>query len=285
MYYCDSYIHATRSVLPDHSFDRDKRQVNEPMNYTNFFDFNDKVVLVSGASRGIGAAIAHGFAANGAEVLVSSRRREACQAVVDKIAATGGRATAYACHQGNMEDIEQLFDAIRTRYDRLDVLINCGATSPWFGPAAETPESAYDKTFEVNLKGPFYMSAKAIALMQRRKSGAIVNIASINGISAGRHRCAYSMTKAAMISMTGCYAAEYGAEGIRVNAIAPGLIDTKLSSALTRDPQKLSNYLSEFAIPRIGQPDDIVAGALYLASDAAAFTTGITLTIDGGVTI
>jgi len=285
MYYCGSEIHATCSVVPDHIFDRDKHQVNKPMNYKNVFDFSDKIVLVSGASRGIGAAIAHGFAANGAEVLVSSRRREACQAVVDEIAENGGRATAHGCHQGNMEDIERLFDAIRSRHGRLDVLVNCGATSPWFGPAADTPESAYDKTFEVNLKGPFYMTANAVALMQPRKSGAIVNIASINGISAGRHRCAYSMTKAAMISMTGCYASEYGAEGIRVNAIAPGLIDTQLSSALTRDPQKLNNYLSEFAIPRIGQPEDIVAGALYLASDAAAFTTGITLTIDGGVTI
>jgi len=211
-------------------------------------------------------------------------RRAACELVVAAINRTGGLAEAHARHQGSEENINQLFDDIERRHGRLDVLVNCGAASPYYGPAAQTPESAYDKTFDVNLKGPFYMCCRAIELMQHARSGAIVNIASIEGISTGHYRAACSMTKAAMISMTGCFASEYGADGIRVNAIAPGLIDTHLSSALTRDPQKLSEIVTEFAIPGVGQPEDIVAGALYLASDSAAFTTDVTLTIDGGVT-
>lgn len=249
------------------------------------FDFSNRVVLVSGGSRGIGEAIARAFAAHGAELMVCSRRLSACETVAKSIREQGGRAAARACHQGNMQDIETLFDHIESDYGRLDVLINCGGTSPYFGPVADTPESAFDKTFEVNLKGPFYMSARAVQLMRKRKRGAIINIASINGQSPGKLRAVYSMTKAAMINMTGAFAREYGVDGIRVNAIAPGLIETRLSSALTEDKQALDNYLERFAIPRVGQPQDIAGAALYLASDAAAFTTGVTLTVDGGLTI
>lgn len=255
------------------------------MDYKNLLNFSKKRVLVSGASRGIGEAIARAFAANGAQVLVCSRKLEACEGVAESIREHGGEATALACHQGNMTDIETLFEHIEQHYGGLEVLINCGATSPYYGPVAQTPESAFDKTIDVNIKGPFYMSARAVSLMQQQKAGAIVNIASINGLSPGRDRGIYSMTKAAMINMTGAFAREYGADGIRVNAIAPGLIETRLSSALTADEQALQGYIKRFAIPRIGQPDDIVGAALYFASDAAAFTTGVTLTVDGGLTI
>ena len=255
------------------------------MDYSKINDFSDRIVLVSGASRGIGAAIAEGFAANGAEVLVASRKLADCEQRVSSIRATGGRAAAYCCHQGKMEDIATLFDAIERDYGRLDVLVNCGGTSPYYGPVAETPEPAFDKTFEVNLKGPFYMSARAVEMMKRQKKGSIINISSVNGRTPGQLRGVYSMTKAAMISMTGSFAREYGADGIRVNAIAPGLVATRLSQALTEDEAKLAGYIERFAIPRVGEPADIVAGVLYLASDAAAFTTGETLTIDGGLTI
>ncbi len=255
------------------------------MDYDNLLDFSNKRVLVSGASRGIGEEIARAFAANGAHVLVCSRKLAACEQVAQSIRDDGGEATARACHQGSLEDIEVLFDWVQRDPGGLDVLVNCGATSPYYGPIAQTPESAFDKTFDVNLKGPFYMSARAVELMQAQKHGAIVNIASINGLSPGRDRGVYSMTKAAMMNMTGAFAREYGVDGIRVNAIAPGLIQTRLSSALTEDEQALQGYIKRFAIPRIGQPSDIVGAALYFASDAAAFTTGVTLTVDGGLMI
>lgn len=255
------------------------------MDYKNLLNFEKKRVLVSGGSRGIGEAIARAFAANGAHVLICSRKLDACEVVAASIREQGQQATATACHQGSMEDIGILFDQIEHDFGGLDVLINCGATSPYFGPVAQTPESAFDKTVDVNLKGPFYMSARAVQLMQKQKAGVVINIASINGLSPGRDRGIYSMTKAAMINMTGAFAREYGADGIRVNAIAPGLIETRLSSALTADEQALQGYIKRFAIPRIGQPSDIVGAALYFASDAAAFTTGVTLTVDGGLTI
>lgn len=253
--------------------------------YKNLLDFSGKIALVSGASRGIGEAIAHGLAANGAEVIVSSRRLESCEKVAAEIVAAGGRATARACHQGNMEDIERLFNEIEGDQGKLDVLVNCGGTSPYYGPIDETPESAFDKTFEVNLKGPFFMSSRAIALMRASGGGSIVNVASINGMTPGALRGVYSMTKAAMISMTKAYAKECGVDGIRVNAIAPGLVQTKLAAALTDDEEMLKGYIDRFAIKRVGQPADMVAGTLFLASDAAGFTTGITLTMDAGVTI
>lgn len=254
------------------------------MDYTKLMDFTGKVVFVSGSSRGIGEAIVRGFAANGADVIVSSRDQAACEKVAESIRADGGKAAAKAAHAGRMEDVEAVFDWIKAEYGRLDVLVNCGGTNPFYGMIGDTPEAAFDKTVDVNLKGPFYMSARAVAMMKEQGGGAIVNVASINGISPGHLQGIYSMTKSAMINMTKAFAREYGPDGVRVNAICPGLIDTKMTAVFTSNEEMLEQYTQSFPIQRAGKPEDMVGGVLYLASDAAAFTTGTTLVMDGGHT-
>jgi len=254
------------------------------MDYTKLMDFSGKTVFVSGSSRGIGEAIVRAFAANGADVIVSSRDQEACEKVASSIRSDGGKATAKACHAGKMEDIAAVFDWIKDEYGKLDVLVNCGGTNPFYGLIGETPEGAFDKTIEVNLKGPFYLSSKAVEMMKTAGGGSIVNVASINGITPGNMQGIYSMTKSAMINMTQAFAKEYGHDGIRVNAICPGLVDTKMTAVFTSNEDMLSKFTNSFPIPRAGKPEDMVGGVLYLASDAAAFTTGTTLVMDGGVT-
>jgi NAD(P)-dependent dehydrogenase (short-subunit alcohol dehydrogenase family) len=247
-------------------------------------DFTGKVVFVSGSSRGIGEAVVRAFAANGARVIVSSRDQEACDKVAASIVADGGDAKAKAAHAGKMDDVAAVFDWIKSEYGRLDVLVNCGGTNPFYGKIGDTPEAAFDKTIDVNLKGPFYLSAEAVKMMQAQGGGAIVNVASINGLSPGHLQGIYSMTKAAMINMTKAFAREYGQDGIRVNAICPGLVDTKMTAVFTSNEDMLKQYTGQFPIPRAGQPHDMVGGVLYLASDAAAYTTGTTLVMDGGHT-
>jgi NAD(P)-dependent dehydrogenase (short-subunit alcohol dehydrogenase family) len=254
------------------------------MDYTKLMDFTGKVVFVSGSSRGIGEAIVRAFAANGAEVIVSSRDQAACDAVAESIRADGGKAKARAAHAGKMDDVISIFDWIQSEYGKLDVLVNCGGTNPFYGLIGDTPEAAFDKTIDVNLKGPLYLSAHAVKMMQAQGGGAIVNVASINGLTPGHLQGIYSMTKSALINMTKAYAREYGHDGIRVNAICPGLVDTKMTAVFTSNEDTLSNYTDSFPIPRAGKPEDMVGGVLYLASDAAAFTTGTTLVMDGGHT-
>ncbi len=254
------------------------------MDYKKLLDFTGKIAFVSGSSRGIGEAIARGFAANGAHVIVSSRDQDACEAVASDIRDSGGLATAKACHAGRMEDVKATFAWIKETFGALDVLVNCGGTNPFYGMIGDTPEKAFDKTIDVNLKGPFYLSAEAVNMMKDAGGGAIVNVASINALSPGDKQGIYSMTKAAMINMTKAYAREYGRFGIRVNAICPGLVDTKMTAVFKADENVLKSFTDSFPIQRMGQPEDMVGGVLYLASDAAGFTTGTSLIMDGGVT-
>jgi len=251
---------------------------------SGMFDLTGKVAVVSGASRGIGQAIAEGLAAHGAHVVVSSRRRESCEAVAEKIRAGGGKATAVECHVGNMADIDALFDAVDKLLGRLDILVNCGATSPYFGPVGDTDLAAFEKTVEVNLRGPFFMSAKAVARMKKSGGGSIINVASINALSPGMHQGIYSITKAALVNMTKSFAKEYGCDNIRVNALLPGLTETKLASALTQNEMLLKPFLEKVPLGRVAQPQEMVGAVVYLASDAAAYTTGAALVVDGGVT-
>ena len=249
------------------------------------FDLSGRVALVSGGSRGIGRARAEGFAASGAEVIVASRRKDACGEVASAIEQAGGKAIAMQCHAGKLDEIEALFGDITSRFGRLDVLVNCGATNPFFGLIGDTEPSVFDKTIEVNLRGPFFMSAHAVKLMRPRGSGSIINVASINGISPGLFQGIYSITKAALINMTKSFALEYGSDGIRVNALLPGLTDTKLASALTKNPEHLQPFLDKIALHRVAQPEEMVGAAIYLASDAYSYTTGATQVVDGGATI
>lgn len=246
----------------------------------------DKVAIVTGASRGIGEAIARTYAAHGATVVLASRKIEGLRAVEQAIRSTGGEAWAHACHTGSKEQVEALFEAAIARYGKVDVVVNNAATNPYFGPMLGIEEAAWDKTFEVNVKGYFYTSrALSRHLASRGAGGAIVNVASVAGMLAMPLQGVYAMTKAAVISMTKTLAVELGAQGIRVNAIAPGLVDTKFASALTTNPDILSVVLNRTALRRVAQPQEIAGIALLLASDASSYMTGETVVVDGGWTL
>jgi len=246
------------------------------------FDLSGRVALVAGASRGIGEAIAHGLAEHGAHVVCSSRKQAACEEVADAIRAKGCSAESMELHLGEISDHDKAIAAIESAHGRLDILINNGATNPYFGPSADAPESAYDKTFDVNAKGPYFLSAKAIPLMLKNERGAIVNVASIDGIQPAQLRVIYGMTKAAVINMTKGMAKEYGNLGIRVNALLPGFTDTKLASALKNAPG-IDEFMKEnLAISRMAQPEEMVGAVLYMVSDEASYFTGQGMVVDAG---
>lgn len=250
----------------------------------NKIDLAGKVAVVNGGSRGIGEAIARGLAACGAEVVLSSRKQESVQDVADSIIADGGKAVAKTCHAGHMDEIEALFEGVRKDFGRLDILINNAAANPYFGPAAKLPPDAFAKTVEVNLRGPYYMMSHAVPLMAESGGGSVVNVASVAALVSMPGQAVYAMTKAGLISLTKSFAREYGKLGIRVNAILPGIVETRFAAALVEDPG-IQKRLASLPVPRAGQPEDMVGGVLYLVSDGAAYTTGTTLVMDGGITL
>lgn len=245
-------------------------------------DFSDKIIMVTGASRGIGESAARLFAARGGHVIVSSRKTESVEAVAASIRDAGGEATALACHVGDAEAIEAAFATIAAEFGRLDVLVNNAATNPHFGHIAETPLSMVDKTVEVNIRGYFHMSQKAALMMKEQGGGAIVNTSSINGVRPGPYQGIYSVTKAAVISMTQAFAKECAAWNVRVNAVLPGLTDTRFAAALTQNEQMLKMILPLIPLQRVADPDEIAPAIVFLASDDASYITGAALPVDGG---
>ena len=244
-----------------------------------------KIALVTGASRGIGEAIARSFAEHGATVVISSRKQESLNAVAESINDSGpGKAIAIAAHSGKKNEIDALFDQVEKDCGRLDVLVNNAATNPFFGTVADVEEWAFDKTMEVNVRGYFFACQRAARMMTGQGKGSIINIASINGISPIPLQVVYSMTKAAVISLTKGLAKEVGPQGVRVNAIAPGLVETHFARALIDNPEIHKEVLAMTPLHRHAQPQEIVGAALYLASDAASFTTGSVIVCDGGAT-
>lgn len=223
------------------------------------------------------------FAAHGAKVVVSSRKIEACEHVASAIIADGGEALAVACHTGKREDVLALVARTIERFGRVDVLVNNAATNPHFGPIMSVDEAAWDKTFEVNLKGYFEASRAVIEhLVGRGAKGSIVNVASIQGLNAAVTQGVYGMTKAAVISMTRTMAAELGSSGIRINALAPGLVHTRFAQAIVGNEDLTAHVVGRTPLGRYAEPEEIAPAALFLASDAASFVTGHALVIDGG---
>ena len=244
-----------------------------------------KTALVTGASRGIGEAIARSFADHGATVVISSRRQDSLDRVAESIAGDGGKAIAIACHNGNKQDIASLFERIGAQLGRLDVVVNNAATNPYFGPAIEQDEGTFDKIMEVNVKGCFRICQHAGRMMVAQGSGSIINVVSIAAFSPGVHHIVYGASKAAIVSLTKGFARELGPSGVRVNAIAPGLVETRFASVLLDNPEIRDTLMALTPLGRHGQPEEIVGAALYLASDASSFTTGTVIVVDGGLSV
>jgi NAD(P)-dependent dehydrogenase (short-subunit alcohol dehydrogenase family) len=249
------------------------------------FDLTGRVAVVTGASRGIGRAIALAYARHGAKVVLTSRKQPALDQVAEEVGAAGGEALALACHTGDVEAIGALFERVEGEWGGVDVLVNNAATNPHFGPLLSADDSHWDKTFEVNVKGYAHVTRACLPLLRRRGGGAVVNLASIAGHLPYRGLGVYSVSKAAVIMLTKVLARELAADGVRVNAIAPGLVATRFSAALWEDEAVRRRVLSTVPLRRFGRPDELTGIALYLASDAASYTTGAVFFVDGGESV
>jgi Dehydrogenases with different specificities (related to short-chain alcohol dehydrogenases) len=249
------------------------------------FDLTGKVALVTGASKGIGKAISEWYAQAGASVVVSSRKLEAVQAVAAEIKSNGGEAFGVACNVGEPGEIQKLVEATVAKYGTIDILVNNAAANPSFGPVVETTDASFDKIMAVNVKGPFDLAKQVYPIMKAKKSGSVINISSVGGLRAEPGLGIYSMSKAALISLSKVMAKEWGEDNIRVNVICPGLIKTKFSEALWSNDKIMSVMMKMLSLKRVGTPEEIAALALYLASDEASYSTGSVFTADGGFTI
>jgi len=249
------------------------------------FSLEGKTALVTGASRGIGEAVARLFASQGAQVIISSRRQEALDELAETINKEEhpGNVIGMACHIGNTESVNELLEKLTAKFDKVDILVNNAATNPHFGELIDTPESMVDKTIDVNIKGYLMISQLVAQIMKKNGGGSIINTSSINGVIPGLNQGIYSITKAAVISMTAAMAKETARYGIRVNAVLPGLTDTKFASALTQNEKILNSILPAIPMARVAQPEEISPAFLFLASDAASYVTGISLPVDGGI--
>ena len=252
---------------------------------TKIFDLSGKVAIVTGASRGIGEAIALALAGAGAKVVVSSRKQEAVDAVAAQICTAGGEATAIAAHTGDAAAVEALVAATVDAYGGVDIVVNNAATNPHFGPVLTAEESHWDKTFDVNVKGYLRLIKACVPSMQARGGGKIINMASIAGKTPQPGMGVYCVTKAGVIMLTEVLAAELAPLNVQVNAIAPGFVKTKFSAAIWADEQLNTATLAAIPQQRMAEPEEIAGIALYLASPASSFTTGATILVDGGQAI
>lgn len=248
----------------------------------NPFRLDGRVAIITGASKGIGASIAQTFAANGAKVVVSSRKQAAVDEVVAEIQAVGGEALAIAAHVGDAAALENLIKLTVEQYGRIDILVNNAATNPVFGPLEDSVD-AMDKIMQINVKAPLELAKFALPYLKAQSNSSIINISSVEAFIATEGLGCYSVSKAALNMLTKSMAKEWGKYGIRANAICPGLIKTKFSEALWSNETMLKYYLKQTPLGRIGEPQEIANLALFLASDASTYSTGAMFMADGGI--
>ncbi|MBN2396928.1 MAG: glucose 1-dehydrogenase [Deltaproteobacteria bacterium] len=247
----------------------------------SLFSLEGRVALITGGSRGIGRACALALADAGADVVVSSRKIEGLEPVAEEIRAKGVKGMAIASHVARTEDSKALVEKVTKEFGRLDILMNNAGTNPYYGPLMEQDEKTWDVTMNVNLKGLFFLSQLAARVMKGQGGGSIINTSSIGGLRPGELGV-YCVTKAAVIMLTEVMAKEWGQYNIRVNAIAPGVIKTRLSEALWKDPEVGAQAERNMPLMRLGEPEEIAGAVLLLASDAGSYITGETIVIDGG---
>ena len=249
------------------------------------FDLEDRVVLVTGGSRGLGKAMSIGLARRGARIVIASRKLDACQELAAEIRQAGGQAYPLTCHVGDWESLDRVVDSATSMWGRLDGLVNNAGISPLAPSLLETSETLFDKVIGVNLKGPMRLTALAArAMSDTSGGGSIVNISSLASVKPTPITTVYGAAKAGLNALTSASAIEYAPVGVRVNGIICGTFETDITTGLVSDPDLLPEILRSIALKRIGQPDEIVGAAVYLLSNASRYTTGSIMTIDGGVT-
>lgn len=246
------------------------------------FDLTGKVALITGASRGIGLAIAEAYAAAGARVVLASRKQEAVDGAAEGIWRSGGAALAVAAHTGDPAAVDHLVAQVVEHYGKIDILVNNAATNPHFGPFLTAEESHWDKILDVNVKGYFRLAKACVPLMKTGGGGKIINIASVAGLEPQPMMGVYCVSKAAVLMMTQVLAAEVAADNIQVNAIAPGFVKTKFSQVLWSTPGIHDQLVNHVPQRRMAEPEEMTGIALYLASAASSYTTGAIFVIDGG---
>ena len=251
----------------------------------SLFDLTGKVAVVTGSSRGIGRAIAEEFAKAGAKVVVSSRTEEACAPVVEAIIEAGGEAVAIPCHIGKKDDLQALVDRTIAKWGRIDTLICNAAINPVYGPMSDLTDEAFDKIMGTNVRSTLNLCNMVLPGMAENGGGTVVLLSSIAGIRGNAVIGAYGISKAAEAALARNLAIEWGPKGIRVNALAPGLVKTDFARALWEDPERRARSEEKNPLRRIGDPVDIAGVALFLATDASAYVTGQTIVADGGETI
>ena len=249
------------------------------------FDLTGKVAVVTGGSRGIGRSICEQMAAHGAKVVVSSRKLPACEEVVKGIKAKGGEATAVAASISEKAQLENLVAAARKAYGRIDIMVCNAASNPYAGPMAGISDDQFQKIFHNNVLANHWLTQMVAPQMLERKDGAILVISSVGGLRGNALIGAYNVSKAADMQLVRNLAVEFGPSNVRVNCIAPGLIQTDFAKYLWENPEVLKVTVEPNPMKRIGQPDEIAGTAVYLCSKAAAYVTGQTLVVDGGLTI
>jgi len=249
------------------------------------FDLSGKVAVVTGSTKGIGEAIVKRMAEHGAKVVVSSRKSDACDKVAAEINATHpGQAIAIPCNIGDKAQLQNLVDKTMETWGKIDILVCNAAVNPYFGPAADIPDDAFDKVMANNIKSNHWLSNMVVPQMKERKDGSIIIISSIGGLKGSNILGAYAISKAADMQLARNLSAEHGHYNIRTNCIAPGLIKTYFAKALWDDPKILEASTSTAPLKRIGIPDEIAGAAVFLAGKSGAFMTGQTMVIDGGAT-
>jgi NAD(P)-dependent dehydrogenase (short-subunit alcohol dehydrogenase family) len=252
---------------------------------SGLFDLTGKVAVITGSSRGIGRAIAERMAEHGASVIVSSRKLDACEDVVNAITKKGGKAKAVACNISSKEELAKLADESRAAFGRIDVLVCNAAVNPHFGPTQDIPDSAFDKVMASNVRSNHWLCQMVIPEMAQRKNGAVIIVSSIGGLKGSSSLGTYGISKAADMQMARNLAVEWGPSNVRVNCIAPGLVRTDFARALWENPEIYEKAVNLYPLRRIGEPDEIAGTAVFLASNAGTFVTGQTLVVDGGATI
>lgn len=253
------------------------------MTPNDIFSLDGKVAIVTGASKGIGEAIARYFVAAGASVVINSRKPEELASLAKEI--SPDRCHAVAGNAGDVAFCQELVKETLNRFGGVDILVNNAATNPIFGGLLEADSAAFDKIMQVNVKGPFELGKLVHPIMKQRGGGSIVNISSIAGLTPDPGLGLYSISKAALNMLTKAQAKEWGVDGIRANSICPGLIKTKFSKVLWENEELAKRITKNIAIPRIGTVEEIAGLALYLASGAASYTTGAIYVADGGTTL